>query len=186
MGLAICRRLARALGGDISLNSEFGKGSTFTLTINAAAKGQLVEPNLALGVTAEAPPESLSLSANILVVDDRRDIRYLAQHFIEKAGGRVITATNGQEAIETVKSADRPTIDLIVMDMQMPVMDGYAAAAELRRRGCDLPIIALTANAMKSDRDECIAAGCTDYTTKPLDSQKLIAMIHRLTSNSND
>ncbi len=185
LGLAICRRLAQALGGDISLQSDFGNGSTFTLTIKATARGQLVEPNLSLDVTSETPLKSISLSASILVVDDRRDIRHLAQHFIEKAGGRVITATNGQEAIETIESVDRPPIDLIVMDMQMPVMDGYAAAAELRRRGCQLPIIALTASAMKSDRDECLAAGCTDYTTKPLDSEKLIAMIDRLTSNSN-
>lgn len=182
LGLAICRRLAQALGGDISLESEYGKGSTFTLTIDAVAKGQLVEPNLSLDVTAETPVETLSLSANILVVDDRRDIRYLAQHFIEKAGGHVLTATNGQEAIDVIESSAGPTIDLIVMDMQMPLMDGYAATAELRRRGCALPIIALTANAMKSDRDGCLAAGCTDYTTKPLDSPKLIAMIHRLTT----
>ncbi len=184
LGLAICRRLARALGGDISLESEYGKGSTFTLTIDAVAKGQLVEPNLSLDVTAEVPAESLSLSARILVVDDRRDIRYLAQHFIEKAGGQVLTATNGQEAIDVIESSAGTAIDLIVMDMQMPVMDGYAAVAELRRRGCTLPIIALTANAMKSDRDACLAAGCTDYTTKPLDSPKLIAMIHRLTSRT--
>lgn len=181
LGLAICRRLAHALGGDVSLESEFGKGSTFTLSIDAVAKGPLIEPNLSLDISAEKPAELLELSANILVVDDRRDIRYLAQHCIEKAGGKVLTATNGQEAIDTIESNDGSTIDLIVMDMQMPVMDGYHAAAELRRRGCDLPIIALTANAMKSDRDECLAAGCTDYTTKPIDSRKLIAMIHRLT-----
>ncbi|QDV40926.1 Aerobic respiration control sensor protein ArcB [Stieleria neptunia] len=181
LGLAICRRLAQALGGDVSVESEYGKGSTFTLTIDSAAKGPLVEPNLSLDVSAETPGESLTISANILVVDDRHDIRYLAQHFIEKAGGEVVTATNGQEAIDLIESDDRPPIDLIVMDMQMPVMDGYNAAAQLRRKGYDLPIIALTANAMKSDRDECLAAGCTDYTTKPLDSRKLIAMIHRLT-----
>ncbi|CAD77986.1 MAG TPA: hybrid sensor histidine kinase/response regulator [Rhodopirellula baltica] len=180
LGLAICRRLAHALGGDVSVESTYGKGSKFTLTIEAVSSGRLVEPNLLIDVSAEKIKEEIRLSANILVVDDRRDIRYLAQHFIEKAGGTVVTATNGQEAIDTIFAEPKAEIDLIVMDMQMPVLDGYDATAELRRRGCELPVIALTANAMKSDRDECLAAGCTDYTTKPLDSQKLIAMIDRL------
>ncbi|SMP67247.1 hypothetical protein SAMN06265222_110124 [Neorhodopirellula lusitana] len=180
LGLAICRRLAYALGGEVSLESEYGKGSKFTLSIDTEAIGPLVEPNLSLDVAVEQPTEDITISANVLVVDDRRDIRYLAQHFIEKAGGSVLTATNGQEAIDMIYSPNPPAVDLIVMDMQMPIMDGYDASAELRRRGCKLPIIALTANAMKSDRKECLAAGCTDYTTKPLDSHKLIAMIQRL------
>ncbi|WP_246151946.1 hybrid sensor histidine kinase/response regulator [Rubripirellula reticaptiva] len=184
LGLAICRRLAQALGGDISLQSEHGRGSTFTLSIEASEIGQLVEPNLAVDIAADNPGEITSIQANVLVVDDRRDIRYLARHFIEKAGGTVVTATNGREAVDTITADEQSTIDLIVMDMQMPVMDGYSAATELRQRGCTLPIIALTANAMKSDRDECLAAGCTDYTTKPLDSNALIAMIHRLTTQA--
>jgi len=120
---------------------------------------------------------AITISATVLVVDDRRDIRYLAQPFIEKAGCSVVTATNGLDAIDMIYGENPPPIDVIVMDMQMPIMDGYDASAELRRRGCNLPIIALTANAMKSDRDECLASGCTDYTTKPLESQKLLAMI---------
>ncbi len=180
LGLAICRRLANALDGSIAVASELGRGSQFTLTIRAERADRLVEPNLSVDNTGAVADETVRLSATVLVVDDRRDIRYLAQHFIERAGGQVITATNGQEALDLISSATSPKIDLIVMDMQMPVMDGYAAAAELRRRRCQLPIIALTANAMKSDRDECLAAGCTDYQTKPLNSTELIAMIDRL------
>jgi len=180
LGLTICRRLAIALGGNISVTSEVGHGSHFTLTISVQQPGRLVVPTMSVDTTEEVAAENIHLAATVLVVDDRRDIRYLAQHFIERAGGNVITATDGKEALEVLESPVADTIDLIVMDMQMPVMDGYEAAAELRRRQCDLPIIALTANAMQSDRDACLAAGCTDYQTKPLDSAELIATIDRL------
>ncbi|PHQ33940.1 hybrid sensor histidine kinase/response regulator [Rhodopirellula bahusiensis] len=182
LGLTICRRLSHALGGQIDVSSQPGKGSRFTLCLKVNASGKLVQPNLNSLPTVEKPQPEIQLSTSVLVVDDRRDIRYLAQHFIEKAGSTVYTATNGQEAIDFIESPDSPPVDLIVMDMQMPVMDGYEATTELRRRKCKLPIIALTANAMKSDREECLAAGCTDYTTKPLDQQKLIQMIARLTT----
>ncbi|KLU07341.1 two-component signal transduction [Rhodopirellula islandica] len=182
LGLTICRRLSQALGGQIDVSSQPGKGSRFTLCLKVDASGKLIQPNLNSLPAQETPAPEVRLSANVLVVDDRRDIRYLAQHFIEKAGSTVYTATNGQEAIEFIESPDSPPVDLIVMDMQMPIMDGYEATTELRRRDCKLPIIALTANAMKSDREECLAAGCTDYTTKPLDQQKLIQMIARLTT----
>lgn len=181
LGLAICKRLAVALGGDVAVVSELGKGSRFTLSLAVGNAGQLVEPNLNLQPLAETKQQDLRISAKVLVVDDRRDIRYLAQHFIEKAGGEVVTATNGREAVDIVMSNAGNDIDVIVMDMQMPVMDGYEAATEIRNQGCGKPIIALTANAMNSDRDECLAAGCTDYTTKPLDSFKLVTMIDKLT-----
>lgn len=182
LGLAICQRLANALGGEVTVESSPGVGSVFTLSIEVADGVPLTQPDLSLDMTTEEHDDEIELSAKVLVVDDRRDIRYLAQHFIEKAGGEVLTATNGREAVDFVSNESNPDVDLIVMDMQMPVMDGYDATRELRRRGCDLPIIALTANAMKSDRDACLAAGCTDYTTKPLNSKKLIGMIDRLVS----
>ncbi|MCC9642777.1 PAS domain S-box protein [Rhodopirellula sp. JC740] len=182
LGLTICRRLSHALGGQIDVSSQPGRGSRFTLSLKVKAADKLIQPNLNTQPEKKAPKSDIRLTANVLVVDDRRDIRYLAQHFIEKAGSTVYTATNGKEAIDFIESKESPPVDLIVMDMQMPVMDGYEATAELRRRDCKLPIIALTANAMKSDREECLAAGCTDYTTKPLDQQKLIQMISRLTS----
>lgn len=180
LGLAICHRLAQALNGQVDVESEYGVGSRFTLSVEVDPDVQLVNPNLALSISAQVPHGEIRLDAKVLVVDDRRDIRYLAQHFIERAGGDVVTATNGKEAVDFVTSGDEADVDLIVMDMQMPVMDGYDATSELRKRGFTLPIIALTANAMNSDREACLAAGCTDYTTKPLDSKLLIGMIDRL------
>jgi PAS domain S-box-containing protein len=183
LGLAICRRLAEALGGTISVESKLGAGSRFTLSMQAKRPGILIEPNISLVQSPSIQHPDVELAANVLVVDDRRDIRYLAQHFIEKAGGKVFTATNGQEAIEFIFSEQSPPIDVIVMDMQMPVLDGYEASRRLRSRGCRLPILALTANAMKSDRDQCLAAGVTEYTTKPLDQRKLIEIISKLSQS---
>jgi two-component system CheB/CheR fusion protein len=172
-----------ALSGEVNVESKRGVGSKFTLSIEVEGNVRLVKPDLSLSVDAFVAQGEIELNARVLVVDDRRDIRYLAQHFIERAGGEVVTATNGQEAVEYIASDESDDVDLIVMDMQMPVMDGYDATSQLRNEGCELPIIALTANAMKSDRDACLAAGCTDYTTKPLDSSLLIAMIDRLTKS---
>ncbi len=181
LGLAISRRLAQALGGDIAVRSELGKGSIFTLTIDCGSLENvcLVEPSVVPKKMDENNTATMHIDGCILVVDDRRDIRFLAQHFIERAGGKVVTATNGQEALDllTHPNIEQGVVDVVVMDMQMPVMDGYAAAEKLRQCGFKKPIIALTANAMKEDRKKCLSAGCNDYATKPLDGTKLIRMI---------
>jgi CheY-like chemotaxis protein len=116
-----------------------------------------------------------------LVVDDRRDIRFLSQHFLEQAGARVKTAQNGLEAIEMIVEAqnDGEPFDVIVLDMQMPEMDGYEAAARLRSMGIQTPIIALTAGAMKGDREDCLKAGCDEYLSKPIDGRSLVEIVSR-------
>lgn len=115
------------------------------------------------------------------MVDDRRDIRYLVQNFLEKAGATVVLATNGMEAIDYLKSSNPigNSVVAVVMDMQMPVLDGYTAARELRELGFEKPIIALTANAMKEDREKCLLSGCNDYATKPLDGASLVHLVAR-------
>lgn len=179
LGLAISKRLAIALEGDISVQSEVGKGSQFRLQIPALKSSVTSTSRVPQLENTIPPPRIFRIDGHVLVVDDRRDIRILAQNFIEKAGGKVSFATNGQEAIATLLDDPNSTIDLVLMDMQMPIMDGYAAAKVLREKGFSKPIIALTANAMKDDRTKCLESGCDDYAMKPLDSVILVDMIAR-------
>ncbi len=185
LGLAICRRLSEMLGGGIFVQSELGQGSTFTFTIGAGStEGVLrITPNNRFELESEEDADTDELDCLALVVDDRRDIRYLAQHFLEQAGARVRTAQNGREAVEAVlaaREAGEP-FDVIVLDMQMPVLDGYGAASKLRAQGVQTPIIALTAAAMQGDREKCLTAGCDDYTSKPIHGPHLVKLVARYT-----
>ncbi|QEG24246.1 PAS domain S-box protein [Mariniblastus fucicola] len=193
LGLAISQRLARNLDGEISVTSEPGGGSQFTLMIQSEiAKGSGFvsqsdwdQPDKAVSRRGLSPTKQTGIDGRILVVDDRREIRFIAQHFIEDAGGTVVTAENGQEAIDAVEAAEQAgqPFDLVVIDMQMPVVDGYEATRRLRASGFDKPVIALTAHAMEGDREVCLEAGCTDYLSKPLDGplfvQKLVNYLDR-------
>ena len=119
-----------------------------------------------------------------MVVDDRRDVRHISQHFLEKAGASVSTAEDGQQGIDAAlagRDAGQP-YDLIVMDMQMPNVDGLQATAHLRSAGIDWPIIALTADAMKGDRERYLNGGCDDYLSKPIDHAELVGMVARYTN----
>lgn len=119
--------------------------------------------------------------AHILLADDRRDVWRVARYFLEKCGAEVEVAEDGRQAVDAVNraaDADHP-FDLILMDMQMPVMTGQEAVAELRRNGCQIPIIALTANAMEGERDSCLRMGCDDYAPKPIDGPTLMHLVAR-------
>ncbi|MBB3209228.1 two-component system CheB/CheR fusion protein [Rhodopirellula rubra] len=186
LGLAISQRLSELLGGRIEVTSELGKGSSFTLVIPCEMTS--AEPETADPVPSrngngrlDAPLDSGPLNIRVLVVDDRRDIRFLSQHFVKQLGGEVITAENGIEALEAVETeqAAGRKIDVVLMDVQMPKMDGFTAVRTLRSQGFDKPIIALTANAMDSDRDACFEAGYTDYLSKPIDAKKLTEALRR-------
>ena len=180
LGLTICRRLARALGGGISVQSDAGKGSIFTIAVDSGPIDSFFPDGMpaadvvrASSVGHELPQVSLA-GRRILVADDGDSNRRLIQIVLTKAGAEVITVTNGREAVDAAMS--QPP-DLILMDMQMPVMDGYGAAGSLREQGLKIPIVALTAHAMKGDREKCLAAGCTGYLTKPIDLDHLAAAI---------
>ncbi|SFH57727.1 PAS domain-containing protein [Planctomicrobium piriforme] len=183
LGLSISRRLAQMLGGEIEVDSALGTGSTFRLVLPIRDQEiVLVSPTSTEMPALEARlPKRSQLQCRALVVDDRRDVRYLAQHFIEDAGGEVLTASNGQEAVEVVLQSltDGSPVEIVIMDVQMPVMDGFTAARRLRKEGYTGPVIALTANAMQGDRDRCLAAGFDDYTSKPIDGVALVSLIAR-------
>lgn len=190
LGLSISRRLMDALHGTISAHSIEGEGSTFTVSHPIQQDNNLVEVRLEQDTvndsqlaTDQYDAAQLNLSGKmVLVADDLRDIRFVAQHFLKKAGAIVELAENGAEAVEKVQHRleKGEPYDLILMDVQMPMMDGPQAVAELRKAGVDTPIIALTADAMKGTREQLLSDGFTDYMTKPIDAKHLLRSANRL------
>ncbi len=189
LGLSICARLAEMLGGRVTVTSELGAGSVFSVEIGCGPASGLSysewPPDLVAGLRAVEPPSrggstpwnKIRLEGRILLVDDGADNRRLISHILTRAGAAVETAEDGRAAVDAVLAAEAPDaapFTLILMDMQMPVLDGYEAVGQLRRAGCTRPIIALTANAMSGDRDKCLSAGCDDYATKPIDRKTLL------------
>ena len=179
LGLSISKRLAEALGGGITVTSEEGDGSIFTVTISTGAIENVprITPTPADLETHCEETENLSISLpemRVLVVDDGEENRDLMSVVLEEAGTKFATAENGLEAIEL---ATRQEWDVILMDMQMPVMDGYTATRKLREQGYQKPIIALTAHAMQHAEQECLDAGCSGFLTKPIDFDRLITTL---------
>ncbi|MBI9019156.1 MAG: response regulator [Phycisphaerae bacterium] len=172
LGLSITSRLAKLMNGDITIASQEGHGSTFSLKINA----EIIEENIfendfnesQTDMTQENTIESEKM---ILVVDDNPSNQKLLSTLLKRANYKYCVVSDGAEAVEKFTTI---MPDLILMDMQMPVKNGYEATAELRQMGCKVPIIALTASAMSGDREKCLEAGCDDYLSKPIDNQQLL------------
>ena len=191
LGLTISKRLATILGGDVFIvKTSPDIGSQFRLTI---ATGSLYGVRMVnhcenrpdRKVVVDDKPKEVSLEGlNVLLAEDGQDNQRLISHVLKRAGATVTVVENGKLAFdaafdESEPITAKPIYDVILMDMQMPVMDGYQATCILREKGYYGPIIALTAHAMPSDRQKCIAAGCDDYATKPIDRHRLIEMIRQ-------
>ena len=191
LGLTISKRFAEMLGGDIVVvDSQEGVGTRFRATVATGPLDgvkMLDDPMSATLVATEGTAPKAAggqpglTGCRILLAEDGPDNQRLIAHVLKKAGAAVTVKENGKLAAEAALAArdQGDPFEVILMDMQMPVMDGYEATGLLRRKGYAGPIIALTAHAMEDDRQKCIQAGCDDYATKPIDRAKLIEMIHK-------
>ncbi|UCE61051.1 MAG: response regulator [Phycisphaerales bacterium] len=197
LGLSISKRLAELLGGDVELvDTKADMGTRLRLTVDAGDLSgvQFLESPMKVALdrrnaTREpaAPAGSKKLECRVLLVEDSPDNQRLISLILEKAGADVLIAENGQMAVETVQAAmfgrrendPKYPFDIVLMDMQMPVMDGYEATTRLRDEGYWGTIIALTAHAMATDREKCISVGCDDYVSKPINTKTFIETLSR-------
>ena len=186
LGLTISRRLIQLMGGELTVQSCPGEGTCFTLQIPFADTDEqewLEDPQVEFLVPAAPALEKKSelprLDCRILFAEDNATNARLVASLLRKQGATVTVVEDGNEAVIAANSAqlNGEPFDVVLMDIQMPVMDGYTATEELRQRGFDLPIIALTANSVSEDRQRCLKSGFTDFASKPVDRQQLIELV---------
>ncbi len=177
LGLAITRQLVELMGGTISVSSTVGKGTTFAFNLKL---GRVDEPDSSPPAPQSGSNETTgSVDADILLVEDNLVNQKVASAMLKKLGCRVTAVPNGARALEQLKKA---AFDLVFMDCQMPVMDGFEATRAIRQMVGEIreiPIVAMTAHALKEDRQKCLDAGMDDYLAKPVHRDKLIAVLHR-------
>jgi PAS domain S-box-containing protein len=175
LGLAITEELTTLLGGSISVTSKLDEGSTFSISLPIVPDKQIISKKERRIVNTENTPnnsesQQTPLTGQVLVAEDNASNQMLIKILLEKLGLTVTIVGDGELAVQAATSQ---SFDIILMDMQMPKMNGYEATQALREQKIDLPIIALTANAMKGDADKCIEAGCNGYMPKPVNKDLL-------------
>ncbi|MDP7018558.1 MAG: ATP-binding protein [Pirellulaceae bacterium] len=187
LGLTISRRLAELLGGDITVSST-SAGSTFALVIPVADDATLIsydeyftKRRRAQSRNSGEIPQDALQGMRILLAEDGKDNQKLISFVLKKVGATVEVVENGQLAVDALDPGASGGVqyDLVLMDMHMPVMDGYSATRLLRQNGYSKPIVALTANAMRGDREKCLDAGCDDYAAKPINRRKLVELVRK-------
>jgi signal transduction histidine kinase/ActR/RegA family two-component response regulator len=187
LGLRISKKLANLLGGDIEVQSEFGRGSRFVLRVPVPTAVGEPQVRPLRGTSSSGPrlPEaedalrSALRGLSVLVVDDGADNRRLLSSVLKRAGATVEVVDGAAAAFARIGDAvdDQHGFDVVLMDVQMPEIDGLTAVRMLRSKGFAKPILAVTANAMMGDRDRCLAAGCNGYATKPIDRARLVVTV---------
>jgi len=187
LGLSISKQLSQKLGGDISVTSEVDSGSCFTFSINPGDPSTLEMVNALPEVDEEKEITQIlstfdiQVSGHILLVEDTIDNQELISFYLNDMGAQVSVANNGKECIELVQNK---TFDMILMDMQMPVMGGYDALRALREQNCQIPIVMLTGNVFEEERQRCLEAGSNGFLSKPIDLEALTVIVERYLDNA--
>ncbi len=186
LGLSLTRKLIKAMGGDIAFRSKKGTGTEFDLffKVKLPPGATLIDSS---ELEEDRPPgkekseEPLKVkNCTVLVVDDNRDLRIYAKETLSSRGFSVLLASDGAQALNIVKERGDDTsrkIDVVLMDLQMPIMDGYDAMEEMRKDGFKKPIIAFSAHVMEQDKQKCFDSGCTDFMSKPIAREQLVKKI---------
>ncbi len=185
LGLAITAQLVELMNGRLSMTSDYGKGSVFTIMLPVGLelnKNEMLDKYESTTSSLNEKDQAFKkFTAKILVAEDNPSNQKLIEILLKRYGLDFKIVGDGKAACDEVFTAD---YDLIFMDMQMPVMNGYEAVKEIRRKKIDTPVIALTANAMKGDAEKCIEAGCTEYMSKPIKTEALEAVLSKFSKTT--